>query len=317
MAGPFVAALLLPPAPGQLALLADPRPDVVVGAVAVLVATVVTWLLAAWSAVVCIAVVGSRLPGAAGAVARRTLVSITPAILRRVILAAAGVSVAAGLAACGSPVAAATAGTATVSTAPMSGSAVDLGVTVDLDWPVSAASPEPPVTTHAASPPPAAASAPLGAMPVAPAPSPATASETTPAASVPSPAAPSPATAPETRRTDDGLPRRAAPSTVDPLEGAKPAPTGSAALPEAEPASATAEPTAMAATSGVIVRPGDSLWSIAAAQLPAGAAAARIDATWRAWYRANRDVVGPDPNLIVPGQVLLAPNTATSEETTR
>jgi nucleoid-associated protein YgaU len=54
----------------------------------------------------------------------------------------------------------------------------------------------------------------------------------------------------------------------------------------------------------VTVRRGDTLWSIAAADLPAHAVDAQVDATWRALYAANRDRVGPDPDLIRPGTAL-------------
>jgi LysM domain-containing protein len=57
----------------------------------------------------------------------------------------------------------------------------------------------------------------------------------------------------------------------------------------------------------VVVRPGDSLWSIAAAALPASASDQRIDARWRAIYAANRRVVGPDPDVIEAGQHLHLP----------
>lgn len=57
----------------------------------------------------------------------------------------------------------------------------------------------------------------------------------------------------------------------------------------------------------VVVRPGDSLWRIAAAHLPPGAGAADVAAAWPAWYAANRVTIGADPNLIRPGQVLVAP----------
>ncbi|MGY1773010.1 LysM peptidoglycan-binding domain-containing protein [Blastococcus sp. SYSU D00813] len=60
----------------------------------------------------------------------------------------------------------------------------------------------------------------------------------------------------------------------------------------------------------VVVR-GDSLWDIAVADLrartgsePAPAEVARAVA---AWWSANADVIGPDPDLIRPGQVLRAP----------
>lgn len=57
----------------------------------------------------------------------------------------------------------------------------------------------------------------------------------------------------------------------------------------------------------VVVRRGDTLWSIAARQLPPSAAATRIDALWHRWYERNRAVIGADPDLLLPGQVLRAP----------
>ena len=66
-----------------------------------------------------------------------------------------------------------------------------------------------------------------------------------------------------------------------------------------------AGPTSPART--VVVLPGDSLWAMAARTLPPHATLAQIDATWRAWYGANRSVIGPNPNLILPGQHLRVP----------
>ena len=57
----------------------------------------------------------------------------------------------------------------------------------------------------------------------------------------------------------------------------------------------------------MLVRPGDSLWSLAARDLPAGSPAALVTARWHAIYAANRSVIGPDPDLIVPGQRLRLP----------
>lgn len=56
-----------------------------------------------------------------------------------------------------------------------------------------------------------------------------------------------------------------------------------------------------------LVRPGESLWTIAASLLPAGTPPARIDATWRAIYALNSTTLGPDPSLIHPGDVLVLP----------
>ncbi|MEV8373491.1 LysM peptidoglycan-binding domain-containing protein [Kribbella sp. NPDC056861] len=56
-----------------------------------------------------------------------------------------------------------------------------------------------------------------------------------------------------------------------------------------------------------LVKPGESLWSIAAAELGPGATDDAIATRWPQWYAANRQLIGPDPNVIHPGQVLTAP----------
>lgn len=55
-----------------------------------------------------------------------------------------------------------------------------------------------------------------------------------------------------------------------------------------------------------LVAPGDSLWSIAAEHLP-GAGAPQVADAVAALQDTNRDVVGPDANLILPGQRLVLP----------
>lgn len=55
------------------------------------------------------------------------------------------------------------------------------------------------------------------------------------------------------------------------------------------------------------VRPGDSLWAIAATRLPEGATDADIDRYWRAIYAANASLIGDNPDLILPGQLLRLP----------
>ena len=57
----------------------------------------------------------------------------------------------------------------------------------------------------------------------------------------------------------------------------------------------------------VVVRPGDTLWAIAARRLPPGATPAAIDRGWRSLYAANRAVIGPDPDLIRAGTGLRLP----------
>lgn len=57
----------------------------------------------------------------------------------------------------------------------------------------------------------------------------------------------------------------------------------------------------------VVVSSGDSLWSIARADLGLDATLREVDDRWRSVYAANRDEIGDDPDLISPGQRLLLP----------
>lgn len=59
----------------------------------------------------------------------------------------------------------------------------------------------------------------------------------------------------------------------------------------------------------VVVRPGDSLWSITSTELGPGATDAAVAARWPDWYAANTSVIGPDPDHLEPGQVLRMPST--------
>ncbi|MDU0312644.1 hypothetical protein RKE38_03030 [Phycicoccus sp. M110.8] len=62
-------------------------------------------------------------------------------------------------------------------------------------------------------------------------------------------------------------------------------------------------------TSGaeVVVLRGDSLWSIVAHRLGPEATDAEVAGEWPRWYAANRSVIGDDPGVLLPGQVLHAP----------
>lgn len=64
-------------------------------------------------------------------------------------------------------------------------------------------------------------------------------------------------------------------------------------------------PSTPAAT--VVVRPGDTLWRLAATHLGKHPAELRIAAAWPRWYAANRAVIGSDPSLIQPGERLHTP----------
>ena len=62
----------------------------------------------------------------------------------------------------------------------------------------------------------------------------------------------------------------------------------------------------------VTVHPGDTLWDLAAAHLSPEATDAEIATAWHRWWEENRDVIGPDPDHILPGQLLTVPATAST-----
>jgi nucleoid-associated protein YgaU len=57
----------------------------------------------------------------------------------------------------------------------------------------------------------------------------------------------------------------------------------------------------------VVVRRGDTIWDITARHLGPAATDAEIAQAWPAWFAANRDVIGPDPDRLQPGQRLSPP----------
>lgn len=57
----------------------------------------------------------------------------------------------------------------------------------------------------------------------------------------------------------------------------------------------------------LVVRRGDTLWDIAARHLGRDATDSAIAAEWPRWYEANRELIGADPDLILPGQRLRPP----------
>lgn len=70
-----------------------------------------------------------------------------------------------------------------------------------------------------------------------------------------------------------------------------------------------AAPASGAADTAVVVRPGDSLWAISARRLGPHASAADVASYGRRIHAANRDAIGPDPDLLHPGRQLLLPAT--------
>ncbi|KRF04266.1 hypothetical protein ASH00_14240 [Arthrobacter sp. Soil782] len=57
----------------------------------------------------------------------------------------------------------------------------------------------------------------------------------------------------------------------------------------------------------MVVQPGDSLWSLTARHLGPAASDAKVAEVWPQWYAANRDVIGDNPELLLPGQILHPP----------
>jgi nucleoid-associated protein YgaU len=57
----------------------------------------------------------------------------------------------------------------------------------------------------------------------------------------------------------------------------------------------------------VVVARGDTLWDIAARHLGRRASTAQVAAEWPRWHAINRATIGPNPNLIFPGQRLTPP----------
>ena len=102
-----------------------------------------------------------------------------------------------------------------------------------------------------------------------------------------------------------GRPAQANTSTASITQATPATAPGSAqATLDSEPAAAiTVKTAALAAKPAVTwtVRPGDTLSAIAAALgVPGG---------WQALYTANRQTIGPDPNLVRPGTILAVPGT--------
>lgn len=91
-------------------------------------------------------------------------------------------------------------------------------------------------------------------------------------------------------------------SPQDPIVSPAPRGTGIASSPPAGPAAGHNESTAE-----IVVVRGDTLWDIAARHLGPGATTEQIAAEWPRWWAANADVIGRDPDLILPGQRLQPP----------
>jgi hypothetical protein len=90
-----------------------------------------------------------------------------------------------------------------------------------------------------------------------------------------------------------------------PATSPRPSPRPSPATDSASHTDSTVPP--RPAGSDVVVRPGQSLWTIAARLLPTAATDADITRAWHQLHRANQSAIGADPDLILPGTRLVVP----------
>lgn len=94
-------------------------------------------------------------------------------------------------------------------------------------------------------------------------------------------------------------PQSAAPATPPPALAAPPPPVPAGDL-------GTGGPDLSAGV--VVVAAGDTLWDLAAAGLPSDATDEQVTTSWHAWYALNAAVIGDDPDLLLPGQLLQVPS---------
>lgn len=76
-----------------------------------------------------------------------------------------------------------------------------------------------------------------------------------------------------------------------------------------DPRLLTGSPRTTTADPSVVVRRGDTLWSIAAAHLGPDATDAEITRAWPRWHETNAATIGPDPHALRAGTVLSPPPT--------
>lgn len=104
-------------------------------------------------------------------------------------------------------------------------------------------------------------------------------------------------------------------ATTAPAHAGDGAPVGAGTLLSAEalaglplPDRAVAPRSREVVAASVVVRPGDSLWTIAARRLGPAASPADVASYWLRVRALNAAVLGPDPDLIQPGQTLRLPS---------
>jgi hypothetical protein len=303
-------------------------------------AGLVVWVLLIWTLAVGAAAMAGRLPGVPGLIGRSVLRRIAPAAAGRLVAAAVGVSLLAGTSACAPAIASIGSGSSAaavglqspgttsvpvgdgsgvVDPAPSAGSTIAAaspapsegtptpipavpstdGVigSIVIDWPDAAGSMDAAPST------PNAAAESGGQTPSSPAASASATANTDATTADPDSAPPTPtATTDPSAQAPEPAPGSETPSSP------APALTDAPESPQPDHTSATTPQTDDDHRDAVEVRGGDSLWSIAAHRLPPDSADSDIDSAWRAWYLANQQVIGDNPDLIQPGQLLLPPN---------
>jgi hypothetical protein len=98
------------------------------------------------------------------------------------------------------------------------------------------------------------------------------------------------------------------PAPLPPTSSASQTSSSTSALPPPSWPTTRRQLATAAGEPAVVVKPGDSLWSIARAHLPQGATDAQVGAAWPSWYRTNRRTIGRDPALLHAGERLTPPN---------
>jgi hypothetical protein len=118
-----------------------------------------------------------------------------------------------------------------------------------------------------------------------------------------------PAPIPARAITTDPLDWSAPPGAASAIDAAATPAGGRAPTPQRSPA------TPPMPVHWVRVRAGDCLWTLAARDLAArrlGSRPAEIGAAWHRWYAVNRRVIGPDPRLLHPSELLRVPPPSSS-----
>jgi hypothetical protein len=274
------------------------------------------WSAAVWLAVGMAAASATHLPGAFGRVGELVACALLPRTVYRLVAGSAGLGiliapVAAGASVAGPAPVATAAANAVAESTPASTSPPPAPI-----WPLELPMQAVPAPTWPLLPTPSAHRAPgAGAATSA---SPSAVRPTRPASptrpvSPPQPTSPrGPASPPQP--TSPRGPASPPTAVVTSPPQSPPPPSTSPNRPQAPPParqSATPHLPAVEPRSQTVrVRPGDSLWLIAARRVGPAPAPAKVAAEWPRWYARNRTIIGPDPSLLLPGQQLTAPDGA-------